>query len=61
MVTHYLTLLALTRELDAVLRSATILEVFTQLKNEMVVAIEPARHAGRPGEKRAIHVSVDPK
>ncbi|OLD75638.1 MAG: hypothetical protein AUI33_05455 [Ignavibacteria bacterium 13_1_40CM_2_61_4] len=51
MPTHYLTLDALSRELDPLLRSSTIREIFTQNKNELIISVEDLW----------LHISVDPQ
>ena len=54
MVTHYFTLEALCRELQPLLSSAAIADVFTQQKNELIVALD----AG--GREQALAISVEP-
>ena len=40
MVTHYFTLQALTKELEILLHGATVTEVFTQQRNELIVSLQ---------------------
>jgi len=61
MVTHYFTLTALTRELDALFHSATIREAYTQQKNELIICIDPGRNGDAAPARSSIHVSVDPQ
>src|SRR5260221_14683254 len=60
MVTHYFTLVALTRELDALLRSSAIVEIFTQQKDELIICTD-----GSPGRDHSrglssLHMPVNP-
>lgn len=54
MVTHYFTLHALSRELDANLLGARITEIFSQQKNELLIGLERSGHAP------CLCVSIDP-
>ena len=76
MATHFLTLAALSRELDPQLRSSTIQEIFTQNKNELIISVgrsetgsvastDPSVARSPAGGESAaglwLHISVDPK
>jgi len=57
MWTHFFTLRALAKELDPVLRGTTILEIFTQRKNELLISVSPPKEQG----DQTLVISVDPK
>ncbi|HTY36458.1 MAG TPA: NFACT RNA binding domain-containing protein [Bacteroidota bacterium] len=59
MVTHYFTLLALTRELDGLLRGAKIEAIFSQQKNELVLALSQTIHGSAPAHW-FLCISVNP-
>ena len=76
MATHYLTLAALSRELNPLLRSSTIQEIFTQNKNELIISAGrsdagtlestgPSVARSSTGDESPadlwLHISVDPK
>src|SRR5437867_912122 len=62
MVTHYFTLRVLCQELNALLQGATIDEIFTQQKNELIISLgRPARTEAASAGSRFLSVSVDPK
>jgi len=54
MVTHYFTLHALSRELDALLAGARITEIFSQQKNELQIGVE------KSGRAPCLCISIDP-
>ena len=58
MVTHYYTLRTLSREFDSLLRGASLEEVFTQKKNELIATLR----VHQPAEMQyALTISVDPR
>jgi predicted ribosome quality control (RQC) complex YloA/Tae2 family protein len=57
MVTHYFTLQSLCRELEPRIRQSTIVDVFSQRRNELVVSLSRCTEAGGEG---SLVVSVDP-
>jgi predicted ribosome quality control (RQC) complex YloA/Tae2 family protein len=61
MVTHYFTLVALARDLDALFRSSTIVETFTQQKDELIICAERSGGGELPDGRSSIHISVNPQ
>lgn len=62
MWTHYFTLRTLARELNAVLPAATILEIFTQRKNELLISIGPSKDGtASSNDDRTLIISIDPR
>jgi len=54
MVTHYFTLQALARELDAALRGYHLKEIFTQQKNELLILLH------RDSDEACLSISIEP-
>jgi predicted ribosome quality control (RQC) complex YloA/Tae2 family protein len=61
MVTHYFTLVALTRELDTLLRSSAIAEIFTQQKDELIIRVDRSPGTDLPQSRSSLHISVNPR
>src|SRR5258706_11592925 len=61
MVTHYFTLVALTRELDALLRSSAIVESFTQQKDELIICTDGSPGGDHSRGRSSLHISVNPR
>src|SRR5258705_2456662 len=61
MVTHYFTLVALTRELDALLRSSAIVEIFTQQKDELIICTDGSPGGDHSRDRSSLHISVNPR
>jgi predicted ribosome quality control (RQC) complex YloA/Tae2 family protein len=61
MVTHYLTLQALSSELNACLQGATISEIFTQQKNELLIVLHNPSHECVTSASPSLCISVNPK
>src|SRR5258706_331835 len=55
MITHSFTVAALVQELDILLRGATIVELYSQRKSELILAIDPVG-----ASRSAVVVSIDP-
>lgn len=61
MITHSFTLRALARELDPLLNSVCIREIFTQQKDELIIALDRIPAASRADASPALVVSVAPR
>src|SRR5208337_3116129 len=59
MITHFFTLCALSKEFHALLAGATIVEVFTQHRNELAITLALNEH--EHDRRVTLHVSVEPR
>lgn len=61
MITHYYTLLALSRELNAILRGCRVTEIFTQQKNELWISFDSHSKSPAGHTTPSLCISIDPK
>ncbi|MBI4547967.1 MAG: DUF814 domain-containing protein [Ignavibacteriae bacterium] len=61
MVSHYFVLQALIEELNPLIRGATITEVFTQQKNELLISLTTRQSKTSEDDYRTLQISIDPR
>ena len=57
MITHYFTLLALSKEIETTLRGSSVLEIYSQQKNQLGITLREPRADG----EMSLCISVDPR